>query len=324
MGRRIISLIVRCYNEQDHIERLLTGVFQQSITDIDVVVVDSGSTDHTLSIASKFPVRILQIRPEEFSFGGALNIGCQTATGKFVVLASAHVYPVYKDWLEQLIAPFSDPKIGLVYGKQRGNETTQYSEHRIFAKWFPNQSNLSQVHPFCNNANAAIRCNLWQRMPYDETLTGLEDIDWARRVLKLAYKIAYVSEAEVIHVHSEASKAIFNRYRREAIAMKRIFPEETFGLWEFLRLFIANSANDTYHAWQEGVFRKQITKIIVFRMMQFWGTYLGYAQRGPVSQRLRQTFYYPGGLSRECIQGTSSETRTRIEYACKRSAGQAE
>jgi len=318
MGGRMISLIVRCYNEQDHIERLLTGVFEQSITDLDVVVVDSGSTDRTVSIASEFPVRILQIRPEEFSFGGALNIGCRTAKGEFIVLASAHVYPVYKDWLEQLVAPFSDPRVALVYGKQRGNQITKYSEHQIFAKWFPNRSNRSQDHAFCNNANAAIRRDLWQRVPYDETLTGLEDIDWAKRILKLAYKIAYVSEAEVIHVHNETTRAIFNRYRREAIAMKRIFPEETFGLWEFLRLFIANAAMDVYHAWHDRVLWKQMADILIFRLMQFWGTYLGYAQRGPVTQRLRQTFYYPNGVSREYLQGNSSRARKRIEYACDR------
>jgi hypothetical protein len=74
------------------------------------------------------------------------------------------------DWLERMLARFADPQVALVYGKQRGNETTKYSEHQVFAKWFPEKSNLNQDHPFCNNANAAIRWSLWEQLPYDETL----------------------------------------------------------------------------------------------------------------------------------------------------------
>jgi rhamnosyltransferase len=309
-----ISVVVRSFNEQNHIERLLVGVFEQSIRDVEVILVDSGSTDQTLPIAGKYSVQIHTIQPSEFSFGGSLNVGCRAAKGELIVLVSAHVYPVYNDWLAKLTAPFSDPKVALSYGKQRGNETTQYSEHRIFSKWFPNHSNFRQDHPFCNNANAAIRRSIWERIPYDETLTALEDIDWAKRAFKLAHKIAYCADAEVIHVHREALKIVFNRYRREAIAMKRIFPEESFSLWDFVRLFATNSVNDAFHAGMEGILWKNLIDIFGFRLMQFWGTYLGYTQRGPISHQLRQTFYYPASLSQD--QGTDepSDSRVPIQY----------
>src|SRR3546814_11244704 len=84
------------------------------------------------------------------------------------------------------------------YGKQRGNENTHYSEHQVFAKWFPENSDPCQAQPFCNNANAAIRRSLWQKSPYDEALTGLEDLAWARQALTAGRRIAYVAEAEEI------------------------------------------------------------------------------------------------------------------------------
>src|SRR3546814_7985622 len=74
------------------------------------------------SIASRFPFKLVSIRPEDFPFGRSLNRGCAVASGEFIVIASAHVYPVYEDWLEKLLAPFADPSIALTYGKQRGNE----------------------------------------------------------------------------------------------------------------------------------------------------------------------------------------------------------
>lgn len=310
-----LSVVVRCYNEEQHIGRLLSGLMQQTVQDVEIIIVDSGSTDATLSIAARYPTEILSIRPDEFSFGRSLNIGCEAANGEFIAIASAHVYPVYRDWLERLLAPFEDPTIALAYGKQRGNETTKYSEHQIFAKWFPDAPDLNQDHPFCNNANAAIRRSLWKRMPYDEALTGLEDLDWAKRAAQLGYKIAYVPDAEVVHIHNESPEDIYNRYRREAMALKRIFPRERFSLWDFVRLFPANVISDCYHARRDGVLWHSLKSILTFRLMQFWGTYRGFTQRGPLSSQLKQAFYYPNDLARSRRERKEDESERRIDYA---------
>ena len=50
------SIIVRSYNEREHIGRLLHGIFEQRMDDFEVIVVDSGSTDGTLEIARQFPI----------------------------------------------------------------------------------------------------------------------------------------------------------------------------------------------------------------------------------------------------------------------------
>jgi glycosyltransferase involved in cell wall biosynthesis len=288
-----VSVVIRCYNEAHHIGRLLDGIANQTVSGVDVVVVDSGSTDGTLEVASRYPVRVVQIRPEEFSFGRSLNCGCEAASGDVIVIASAHVYPIFQDWIEQMIAPFADRRVGLVYGRQSGAETSNYAECQLFRRWYPAESNLAQDHPFCNNANAAIRRALWQQVPYDEMLTGLEDLAWARRVMELGYRIAYVAGAEVIHLHSESWKSVYNRYRREAIALKRIFPEERFSLIDFIRLCAANTAADWRHAWAAGSLLRHVTSIFEFRLMQFWGTYRGFNGRGAVTAALRQRLYYP-------------------------------
>lgn len=309
------SIVIRCYNEEQYIGRLLSGIMQQNIQDVKIIIVDSGSIDATLSIASRYPVKILSIRPEEFSFGRSLNIGCEEASDEFIVIASAHVYPVYKDWLERLMIPFADPQVALVYGRQRGNETTKYSERQVFAKWFPNESNPNQDHPFCNNANAAIRRSLWEQLPYDKTLTGLEDIDWAKRVMGLGYKIAYVADAEIVHVHNESPRRIYNRYRREAIALQHVSPHERFKLWDFAKLFAANVVSDYYHAWHDHVLWRNLTDILVFRLMQFRGTYRGFVRRGSVTSRLKHTFYYPNGLARPSSMFTEPEPSRRVKYS---------
>ncbi len=306
------SLIIRCYNEGKHIGRLLDGIKQQTLDGLEIIVVDSGSTDDTIQIAKKYPIKLLHIQPEDFSFGRALNLGCGVATGEVIVIASAHVYPVYQDWLEQLLGPFSNPKIGLVYGKQRGNHLTKFSEHQVLAQWFPEASIARQEHPFCNNANAAIRRCLWEEIPYNEELTGLEDLQWAKTAMERGYFISYSAGAEVIHAHDETPSRIFNRYRREALAMRQVYPDQRFNLWDFFRLFFANMFNDYYHAGCEKVFWENIGKIWVFRLMQFWGTYRGFSMNGPVTDKLRQTFYYPRGLVR--VQNQAGKEAVRIHY----------
>jgi glycosyltransferase involved in cell wall biosynthesis len=291
-----ISVVIRAFNEDRHIGRLLDGIARQHLPEgwtHEVILVDSGSTDSTVAIAERMGARILHIPKEHFSFGRALNLGCNEAVGDILLFASAHVYPVYKDWVENMIRPFNDLDVGLVYGRQIGNENTRFSEHIIFARWFPRQSNYNQSTPFCNNANCAIRKSLWFGQPFDESLTGLEDLDWANRIMLKKYKIIYVAEAAIVHVHEETATKIRNRYQREAIALKRIMPNVHFNLWDFIRLFSINIVSDCYQAFKKRILIREIRGIVLFRLMQFYGTYVGHNQSGDVSKELKARFYYP-------------------------------
>ena len=298
MTRPRISVVIRCFNEERHIGRLHRGLVRQSQPPDQIILVDSGSTDATLAIASQFPVEIHTIEPERFSFGRSLNLGCLAAIGDVLIFASAHVYPIYDTWLSELISPFADPEVVLAYGRQVGNGATKYSEHRVLARWFPSESVARQAHPFCNNANAAVRRSVWALQTYDESLTGLEDLDWAKRALEAGHAISYVATAPVVHAHDESLGQIVNRYRREAIAHKRIYGEHGMSLFEALRLMVANVASDYFHAARDRVLTHNLTSIPAFRIAQFVGTYQGFRQQGAASAVLRRRFYYPHGWGR--------------------------
>ncbi len=293
------SIIIRAFNEEAHLGKLLDGIERQETAHaVEVILVDSGSTDRTVRIAEHRGVRVVRIRPEEFSFGRALNLGCRHATGDVLLFASAHVYPVYTDWLDHLLAPFADPAVALTYGRQIGNEHSKFSEQQLFARWFPGQSNYNQRIPFCNNANAAIRRERWEELPYDETLTGLEDLHWASEMLNRGYRIAYEADAVIVHVHEETPRKVFNRYYREAIAFKRLKPLARFTPWDLLYLTVSNLLSDYAAAGREGALRHHLRDIAQFRLMQFWGTYQGYRFVGTLDRSLRERFYYPNELIR--------------------------
>jgi rhamnosyltransferase len=306
---RKVSIVIRTFNEEEHIGQLLEAIGRQSLRDLEIIVIDSGSTDQTPSIVGRYPVKLLRIQPKDFTFGRSLNMGMRATSAQFVIFASAHVLPTSDDWISNLIAPFSDDKVALVYGKQRGASGGRFSETEHFKRWFPETSVAKQENAYCNNANSAIRRSLWLQHPFDEELTGLEDIAWASWAREMGYSIAYVADAGVIHFHNETPAQIVNRHRREAIALKRILPRSQFTL----RHFAGDRAvwSDIKSARGQGILAKELIGVIVFRFLQYRGTYLGYRDFAP-SRELTQTFYYPPG-SLEPRRGGSKKSNSSKE-----------
>ena len=178
------SVVIRAYNEEKHIGRLLEGLRHQTVTDVETILVDSGSTDRTVSGCRIVRSADRAIPRRSLPLAGRSTSGWGQATREFVVVASAHVYPVYPDWLETLLRPFAaDESVALTYGKQRGPEICEIFRATDFSSMVSRykQSRVRRT-AFCNNANAAIRKKIWEEKHYDETLTGLEDLAWAKWV----------------------------------------------------------------------------------------------------------------------------------------------
>ena len=95
------SIIIRTKNEEKWLGECLKKLREQTYSDFEIIVVDSGSTDWTLEIAKKSDARIVQIKPEEFSYPFALNVGCRHATAtEYFVILSGHSLPISRTWLE--------------------------------------------------------------------------------------------------------------------------------------------------------------------------------------------------------------------------------
>jgi hypothetical protein len=124
-------------------------------------------------------------------------------------------------------------------------------------------------------------------------LTGLEDVAWAKQILAAGYRVVYEAEAEIIHIHNETPKALYNRYRREAVAMKIVCPHEEFSFFDLLRMYPAYVFSDCRIAANSGVLRANLGSILTFRLMQFLGTWRGFSQHGLVTQELKSKFFYP-------------------------------
>lgn len=296
----LASVVVRTYNEEKYLDQLLSAVRRQSCESInfEVVIVDSGSTDNTLHIAEKYNCRIVHIKKSDFTFGRSLNVGCEVAKGDILVFVSGHCIPVDEHWLGELCKPLVDKTISYSYGRQRGKDTTRFSEYRHFDKWFPAYSKLPQEGYFCNNANAALTRDAWKMFGFDESLPGLEDMWLAKQLVEDNQKIGYVATACVYHIHDETWRQVRIRYEREAYALQQIMPQVHFSYSDFIRFFTASILSDFGVSLEKKALLSEFSSIVLFRFNQYWGTYKGNRQVRKLSNELKYRYFYPADVEK--------------------------
>ena len=290
-----VSIVIRTYNEVKHLPQLLSGIRDQEIPGIscETILVDSGSNDGTVDVATSYGCRVLTIRKSDFTFGRSLNLGCQAATGRYLVFVSGHCVPANSRWLMELISPLTEGIADYVYGKQIGNGDSRFSECQIFKKYFPDVSSVPQNSFFCNNANAALQKHVWKSHRFNEDLTGLEDMELAKRLISAGLKIGYISTAPVYHLHEESWAKVRNRFEREAVALQHIMPEIQISVADMLRYIASSILMDLGYAVQQRDFSKRLGEIILYRCSQYWGSYRGNHFHRRLSRERKERYFYP-------------------------------
>lgn len=287
------SIVIRTYNEVRYLPQLMRAIKAQQGIGHEVILVDSGSTDGTLEVAKANDARVEFISREEFSFGRSLNRGCDSAHGDVLVFISGHCVPMHERWLANLCAPILDGRVAYAYGKQRGGEGTKYSEDQLFRKYFPDIDKVPQEGFFVNNANAALSRDVWKSHRFDEDVTGLEDMELAKRLLAAGHRTGYVADAPVHHYHHETWRKVLWRYEREALALRRIMPEVQVTGLDAARYFASGVFLDVGTAVQDGRFLKEAGDIVRFRAMQYLGAYRGNHKHRQLSKKQKEHYFYP-------------------------------
>ncbi len=279
-----------------HLEELLQMLYSQidfNHLGVEIIIVDSGSTDKTLDIATKYKCNILKINKKDFTFGKSLNLGCEAAKGDFLLFISGHCVPVGSDWVKCLIEPLVNKKADYVYSRQLPGPKTKYSERKIFEKYFPLSSKLSLTDYYCNNANSAIRKAVWEKYKFNEEITGLEDMEMAKRIFDDGGVITYTSTAPVFHYHYETFKKVRIRFERESLALRNIMPQVHFSFIDLIRYVCVSIYLDLKSSFGEGVFCENFFEVIKYRSNQYYGTYLGNKAHRNISNQDKEKYFYP-------------------------------
>ena len=247
-----VSIVIRARDESRFIARCLAALEAQDFPRAaEVVLVDSGSGDGTVDIARRWPVRVVEIRPSDFTYSSALNLGFRAARSPFVASLSAHAIPVDARWVSTLVHHFEDPRVAGVYSRELPWPDADLYERLRLESCFPPfgatkslefalESGDLDRHPLLwtfSNAASMVRRDLWEERPFRE-LPYAEDIDWSRWALRQGHHIVYEPLARVWHSHREGAASRAEREVKGELALAEIFgrrPSLSGQLWRSLR-----------------------------------------------------------------------------------------
>jgi len=289
-----VSIIVRCFNEQKHLAALFDGLSRQSLISFETIVVDSGSFDRSREIANAHADQVIQISSHDFTFGYSLNVGIAAARGRYIAIISAHAIPADEHWLERLVAPLRETGVAMCYGRQIGEACSKFSEAEDFDRVFGPHPRIESVKRWCvNNANSVIRRDLWEQHPFDEELTGLEDIEFASHWMNRGWKVQYCPDACVIHIHEESWHQIHRRYYREAVALRRMNLKSAANIPAELLVELGRAFSDCRKAFMPGTnpvaerlsLGQRLREILYFRFHKCVGTVTGLMESHPMESQ---------------------------------------
>ena len=186
----------------------------QTFLPYEVLVVDSSAGDGISDVLQQYgPVQTFHLRrvalaPEAFSYSHAMNVGVQHAEGEIVVSLSGDATPANERWLEALVAPLENPEVAGAFSRhiaRRGVPIAWAERLRLWWRYRSKATLVRQNDHVFSNASSAFRRTLALEIPFDETITELEDYAWAGAVQQRGYCIAYVGASEVYHSHAVSS-----------------------------------------------------------------------------------------------------------------------
>jgi len=236
-ARPTVSVVYPTKNGGPLLDASLAAVRRQAgdFDLVEIVAVDSGSTDGTLAVLERHGVRVVRIPPREFGHGRTRNLGARIARGEIVAFLTQDAEPADECWLDRLISPLvADPMLAGTWSRHRARpgchpmERRRIEEFPLFGERALVVSSLrgGGAHAlgeelaawFSNNASA-IRRSLFERLPFPD-VEFAEDQAWARAVLRAGFRTALVNDSVVLHSHDYGPWENLRRHFDHARAMR--------------------------------------------------------------------------------------------------------
>jgi rhamnosyltransferase len=236
--KNTVTVAIPTFNAEDFIEDLLKAVFaQKTERDLEVLVIDSGSSDKTVDIVQKHPkVKLHQIPNSEFGHGKTRNLAVEMARGEYILFLTQDAIPATPYWLEAMVEPFElSDKVGCVVGKQiphaNAPATIKREVYIVFKGLGPDDSvslqhknevseKFNLVNTFMSNTNSAVRKALHAKIPFRD-VNYAEDQGLGIDMLKAGYYKAYAPLGAVDHSHDYGVREYFKRKFDEYIGLRK-------------------------------------------------------------------------------------------------------
>jgi len=221
------SVFIPTYNAGPEFKVVLDALTAQKMDDrFEIVVIDSGSSDETLTLLQEtsrdFPITLHSIPSHEFGHGKTRNMGIDMASGDVVAIITQDACPASSHWLDRLTGGFqASDKVAGVFGRHVAYPLHELFEGKPLKDMFDRFKRVGPVFSwerdmpgfiergspawqyhlqFYSDNNSCLRKSVWRELPYADVPWG-EDMIWAAEIIRLGFDKVYVDDAVVYHSH---------------------------------------------------------------------------------------------------------------------------
>lgn len=223
-----LSIVVPVKNGVATLKRFIRGVQLQTLFEqIEVVAIDSGSTDGSVAYLQQFDfVKLIQIDPKTFNHGDTRNLAVDHCQGAFILMTVQDAWTTDPQLIERMLTHFKDPEVMGVCGQQVVPHIKGTNPHQWFRPQsapnakevqFKNPEEFIKLSPklqrdACgwDDVIAMYRKSALSQLPFEPLIFG-EDMLWAKMALEKGWKLIYDSSCRVYHYHYEFPTYTYKR-----------------------------------------------------------------------------------------------------------------
>ncbi len=236
-----VSIIILTLNGGGIFSECLKKISQQDYPKkVQLIVIDSGSTDGTLELAEKNDALVFKINKKEFHHARTRNKALSFAAFNKVIYLVQDAIPYSNNWLYDMEHALSEGDVCAVYVQQvPHDDASLYARFAVesHSNILGQESVLQSVDSFgsfqrmpyedayrtirLDNVCAIYRKELLERIPFPE-FDFAEDLAWAYKNICIGYKIKYEPNIKVKHSHDRPPEYNFNRHVVDSIFCAKI------------------------------------------------------------------------------------------------------
>jgi rhamnosyltransferase len=224
MKTPLVSIVMRSFNEGWALQETLPALKAQAYQPWELIVIDSGSTDGSCDLISKFhPAHFIQIQPHEYNPGRVLNHGMQLAGSQYVVFLNADATPQGPEWLRPLAEALLDSRTAAVFGRQipRPNCSAVYAYD--YQRCFGELRESCGWEHFFSMVSSGLSKDIWSKRGFREDLQYSEDDEYTRWCVAQGYQLGYCPSSVVMHSHNYTPRQAYKRSFGEARALAGVW-----------------------------------------------------------------------------------------------------
>jgi rhamnosyltransferase len=284
----VISVVIPVKNGGADLVRCLESIDGQVVDeDVEIVVIDSGSSDGSPARARGLGASVHEIPPSEFGHGRTRNLGASLAAGDLLVFTSQDAYATSSSWLSSLARPLASERVAGVYGRQLPHADATPPERFFLDFVYGPVARVQRLEDdaeptfgqtLFSNVNSAMRRDVWRDHPFVDDLVMSEDQEWSRRMLRAGYEIVYEPSAAVHHSHHYSVSGAFRRFFDSGVSAERSYAAGANGSGALRRAGARYARSEVAWLWQTGQWR-WIPYTVLYELAKYTGLQLGRRHR---------------------------------------------